>query len=100
MTDHAFTLFLAPAARQRIGQDPPIGLRLAAAEAVTAFLVGPLLDDPYRVGTPLRRELAAYHAARRGPYRVVYRIVERTQDEERVVRVLRIDHQADRCAHI
>jgi mRNA-degrading endonuclease RelE of RelBE toxin-antitoxin system len=39
---------------------------------------------------PLSRELAGYHSARRGAYRVVYRI----DDAARVVHVVRIDHRS------
>ncbi|MEV7968752.1 type II toxin-antitoxin system RelE/ParE family toxin [Sphaerisporangium sp. NPDC088356] len=38
------------------------------------FLTGLLLDNPQRVGEPLTREPSKYHSARRGAYRVVYRI--------------------------
>jgi mRNA-degrading endonuclease RelE of RelBE toxin-antitoxin system len=64
---------------------------LAVAAAVTEFLTGPLLDNPHRVGKALTRELADYHSARRGAYRVVYRIDEAA----RTVHVVRIDHRAD-----
>jgi len=57
------------------------------AAAVTEFLTGPLLDNPQRVGKPLARELAGYHSARRGAYRVVYRIDE----PARTVHVVRIE---------
>jgi mRNA-degrading endonuclease RelE of RelBE toxin-antitoxin system len=63
----------------------------AVAAAIVEFLVGPLLEAPERVGRPLHRELAGYHSARRGAYRVVYRIV----DDDHVVRVVRIEHRAD-----
>ncbi|TMM35001.1 MAG: type II toxin-antitoxin system RelE/ParE family toxin, partial [Actinobacteria bacterium] len=46
------------------------------------FITGPLLDGP---------RLAGYHNARRGAYRVVYRI----DDTARTVHVVRIDHRAD-----
>jgi mRNA-degrading endonuclease RelE of RelBE toxin-antitoxin system len=59
--------------------------------AVGEFISGPLMDNPPRVGKPLTRELAAYHSARRGAYRVVYRI----EDNARMVHVVRIDHRAD-----
>jgi mRNA-degrading endonuclease RelE of RelBE toxin-antitoxin system len=62
-----------------------------AAAAVVEFVLGPLLEDPHRVGHPLRRGLEGLHAARRGPYRVVYEI----EDDSRQIRVLRIDHRAD-----
>ena len=91
MSDEAYALSLAPAARRVLVEGPPRGLPVAAAAAVTEFLTGPLLDNPQRVGKPLARELAEYHSARRGAYRVVYRIDEAA----RTVHVVRIDHRAD-----
>ena len=61
------------------------------AAAIVAFMVGPLLDDPYRVGKPLRRELAGYWSARRGAYRIIYAI----DGEQRLVLVVRIEHRSD-----
>ncbi|HVT70708.1 MAG TPA: type II toxin-antitoxin system RelE/ParE family toxin [Trebonia sp.] len=91
MSDEAYALSLAPSARRILAQGPPRGLPVAVAAAVTEFLAGALLDNPHRVGNPLTRELGGYHSARRGAYRVVYRI----DDAERVVHVVRIDHRAD-----
>ncbi|HVA59054.1 MAG TPA: type II toxin-antitoxin system RelE/ParE family toxin [Mycobacteriales bacterium] len=59
--------------------------------AVAEFVYGPLADSPHRVGRPLHLELAGRHAARRGSYRVVYRI----DDDQRRVRVESIDHRSD-----
>ena len=81
----------APADRRILVEGPPRGLPVAVAAAVTEFLTGILLDNPHRVGKPLARELAGYHSARRGAYRVVCRIDEPT----RTVYVVRIDHRAD-----
>jgi len=64
---------------------------MAVAAAVGEFVNGALLDNPHRVGKPLTRELVGYHSARRGAYRVVYRIDENT----RVVHVVRVDHRGD-----
>jgi mRNA interferase RelE/StbE len=61
------------------------------ATAVAEFITGALLDSPRVVGKPLANELADYHSARRGAYRVVYRI----DDTTRTVHVVRIDHRAD-----
>jgi len=61
------------------------------AAAVWQFVSGPLLDNPYRVGKPLRFELEGYHSARRGHYRVIYRI----DDGEVVVEVIKISHRGD-----
>lgn len=90
MSDEAYALSLAPAARRVLTEGPPRGLPVVVAEAVTEFLTGVLLDNPHRVGKPLARELGAYHSARRGAYRVVYRIDE----PARTVHVVRIDHRA------
>ena len=91
MSDHAYSLSLAPSARHVLTEAPPKGLPLPVAAAVTGFLTGPLLDDPHRLGKPLVGHLRGYHAARRGAYRVVYR----TDDTAHVVHVVRIDHRAD-----
>lgn len=91
MADEAYRLSLAPAARRMLTEGPPVGLPLAVAAAVGEFVTGPLLDNPHRVGRPLARELAGYHSARRGAYRVVYRV----DDRSRTVHVVRVDHRAD-----
>lgn len=72
-------------------EGPPRGLPLAAAAAVGGFLTGPLLDRPKVVGKPLARELAGYYSARRGAYRVIYRV----DDDAGLVHVVRIDHRSD-----
>jgi mRNA-degrading endonuclease RelE of RelBE toxin-antitoxin system len=59
--------------------------------ACLEFIAGPLATEPWRLGTPLQRELSGSHSARRGPYRVVYRI----DDSARTVTILRVDHRAD-----
>ena len=63
----------------------------SVAAAIVEFMVGALADAPRRVGKPLQRELAGYWSARRGAYRVIYRIDESGS----VVRVVRIEHRAD-----
>lgn len=63
----------------------------AVAFAVIEFMTGPLLDNPKRVGAPLRDELKGIWSARRGTYRILYRI----DDEAREVIVLRIGHRRD-----
>ncbi len=61
------------------------------AAAAVEFCFGPLAANPHRVGKPLIRELAGQHAARRGEYRVIYRI----DDSAGAVHVLRVDHRKD-----
>ncbi len=61
------------------------------AHAVYQFIVGPLLDNPHRVGRPLNPPLAPAYSARRGDYRVLYMIDEASK----TVRVTAIRHRAD-----
>jgi mRNA-degrading endonuclease RelE of RelBE toxin-antitoxin system len=91
VTDEAYRLIIAPGARRTLTESPPIGFPAGVAAAIVEFITGPLLDRPFVVGKPLRRELSGHHAARRGAYRVVYRI----DDRVRSVHVVRIDHRAD-----
>jgi mRNA interferase RelE/StbE len=61
------------------------------ATAAWEFLDGPLRENPQRVGDPLRAPFVEDWSARRGPYRVRYRIVE----DERLVEVLDIAGRSD-----
>ncbi|SEQ41919.1 ParE toxin of type II toxin-antitoxin system, parDE [Microlunatus flavus] len=61
------------------------------AAACVEFLFGPLASNPRRVGAPLRPPIAGQWRARRGEYRVRYRI----DDDEQVVHVLDVDHRRD-----
>jgi mRNA interferase RelE/StbE len=61
------------------------------AAAVVEFMVGPLVETPIVVGKPLQRELEGYWSARRGAYRVIYRLDE----DEGLVVVVRIEHRGD-----
>jgi mRNA interferase RelE/StbE len=63
----------------------------AVSAAVIDFITGSLIESPRRVGGELRNELAGIHSARRGSYRILYRIDE----SEQTVIVLRIDHRGD-----
>lgn len=61
------------------------------ATAAVEFLYGSLAASPYRVGKPLKLGLRGLHSARRGDYRVVYRI----NDDDRRVDVIAIEHRSD-----
>lgn len=86
MTDPPWRLVVAPSAEQTLARLPE-----RAAAAIVEFMLGPLTANPHRVGHALRRELDGLWSARRGPYRIVYEILEATNE----VHVLRIDHRAD-----
>ncbi len=82
-----YELVLSGAARGALERELP----LAIATAVWEFCDGPLRENPHRVGKPLGRELTGYFSARRGAYRVIYRLIE----DDSVVQVVRIEHRAD-----
>lgn len=65
-------------------------LPTAVAAAVLETLDA-MASNPQRLGKPLRFELEGCWSARRGPYRIVYRI----DDETRMVSVLAVAHRAD-----
>ncbi len=61
------------------------------AAAVVEFLYGSLAASPRRVGKPLKLGLEGLHSARRGDYRVIYRI----DDQRRLITVVAIEHRSD-----
>ena len=63
----------------------------AVASAVVEFLNGPLLENPQRVGKRLRAPLDGRWSARRGQYRVIYKI----DDADSTVVVLQVSHRSD-----
>jgi mRNA-degrading endonuclease RelE of RelBE toxin-antitoxin system len=79
-------LIVARTARRAIDRLPT-----RVAIAVLDFLLGPLLENPERVGKPLRGELTGLHSARVGTYRVVYEI----NHDNQIVQIVYIDHRAD-----
>lgn len=83
----AYELVLTPPAVRAV----QTGLPEPVAAAVIEFMTGPLVANPRRVGKMLRRELSGVWSARRGTYRVLYRI----NDGAGEVVVLRIDHRSD-----
>ncbi|WP_326550985.1 type II toxin-antitoxin system RelE family toxin [Micromonospora sp. NBC_01813] len=67
------------------------GLPTSAAFAAWEFISGPLSRQPHRVGARLHAPFEGMWRARRGEYRVRYRI----DDKHREVQVLDIDHRRD-----
>jgi mRNA-degrading endonuclease RelE of RelBE toxin-antitoxin system len=87
MSERPYEIALTPPARRAIAEEQ----REAVAVAVIDFVTTALLDNPHGVGTPLRDDLDGIWSARRGTYRVLYRI----REDSRGVVVLRIDHRRD-----
>ena len=82
-----YDLVLTPPARRAVAEHLPEAVATAAIEFMTSALVA----EPRRVGRELRDDLAGIWSARRGTYRILYRIVE----EPREVVVLRVEHRRD-----
>ncbi|MXW94521.1 MAG: type II toxin-antitoxin system RelE/ParE family toxin [Acidimicrobiaceae bacterium] len=58
-------------------------------QAAMAAVIGAISENPRRAGKPLKGEFMGCWSARRGEYRVVYRIME----DEDVVMIHRIQHR-------
>jgi mRNA interferase RelE/StbE len=82
-----YELVLTPPARRALADQLPE----AVAAAVIEFVTTALVQQPERVGKPLRGELAGIWSARRGTYRILYRV----REAPREVIVLRIEHRRD-----
>lgn len=78
-----FDIAWSPTARRALSRLPE-----KVGTAVVEFIYGPLADNPRRVGKPLRLELERLHSARRGDFRVIYRISD-------AVTIVAIEHRAD-----
>jgi mRNA interferase RelE/StbE len=76
---------MAPARRQL--DRLPVSVAAAVLETLAA-----IASNPRRLGKPLRFELEGCFSARRGPYRVIYRIDDTTPH---TVSVLAVAHRAD-----
>ena len=87
MNDPRHQLQIVSSARRHLTED----LSEAVAAAAFEFITGPLLENPHRVGKRLRPPLADRHSARRGTYRILYRI----DDQNRTLTVLAIGHRGD-----
>jgi mRNA interferase RelE/StbE len=87
----AYSVRIAAGVLRTLQAGPPRGIPLNAARAIFEFINGPLSQDPCRVSKPLHDELEGFRGARRGEYRVIFRIDE----QERVIRVVRVDHRSD-----
>lgn len=86
MSESAFAIAWTAGSRRALTRLPE-----KAATAVVEFLYGSLAVNPYRVGKPLKLGLEGLHSARRGDYRVIYRI----DDRQRQVAVVAIEHRSD-----
>jgi len=82
-----YELRTTPTIRRALAERLPEAVAVAAYE----FMVGPLTRQPYRAGKRLLPPLADRFSARRGTYRIIYRI----DDATRTVTVVDVDHRRD-----
>ncbi|MGB3687082.1 MAG: type II toxin-antitoxin system RelE/ParE family toxin [Ornithinimicrobium sp.] len=78
-----FDISWSPTARRAL-----IKLPEKVGTAVIEFIYGPLATNPHRLGKPLRFELEGLHSARRGDFRIIYRITD-------VATIVAIEHRSD-----
>ncbi len=86
MSDPAYAIAWTAPGRRALARLPE-----KVATAVVEFLYGSLADNPRLVGRPLKLGLEGLHSARRGDYRVIYRI----DGNRRRVDVIAIEHRSD-----
>lgn len=67
-----YAVLLSAQARRNVRENLPLEVARAAMETIE----GSIAANPYRAGKPLDEPFAGYHSARRGTYRIIYRIDE------------------------
>ena len=85
--EEPYTLRTSPTVRRALAETLPEAVAAAAYE----FMTGPLLREPYRVGKRLLPPLDDRFSARRGTYRIIYRV----DNKARMVTVVDIGHRRD-----
>lgn len=86
-SEDRYNLQIARSAANALSNSLPEKVALAIFE----FITRPLLDNPQRIGKPLRAPLAPAYSVRRGSYRVVFLI----DDQTRTVKVTAIARRGD-----
>jgi mRNA interferase RelE/StbE len=82
-----YAVLLSRQARCNIHENLPLEVAIAAMETIT----GSIAAHPHRVGKPLEEPFDGYHSARRGTYRIIYRINE----DKHTVEIHSIRHRRD-----
>lgn len=83
-----YTIIFSRRARHNLHESLPLDVAAAAMETID----GPLTINPHRAGKPLDEPFDGYHSARRGTYRIIYRINE----DKRTVEIRSIRHRHSR----
>ena len=86
MTERPYEIAWAPSAQRDLARVPE-----KVATAVIEFAYGSLAESPQRVGGELHFDLAGHYSARRGDFRVIYRV----DVQRRRVHIVAIGHRGD-----
>jgi mRNA-degrading endonuclease RelE of RelBE toxin-antitoxin system len=82
-----YAVLLSRQARRNLNENLPVEVAIAATETIEHAIA----VNPARVGKPLDEPFDGYYSARRGTYRIIYRIDE----AKRVVEIHSIRHRRD-----
>jgi mRNA interferase RelE/StbE len=82
-----YVVMLSRQARRNLNENLPVEVAIAATETIEHAIA----VNPARVGKPLDEPFDGYYSARRGTYRIIYRIDE----AKRVVEIHSIRHRRD-----
>ncbi len=82
-----YMIIFSARARRNLHEDLPLDVAAAAMETID----GPLSTSPHLVGKPLDEPFDGYLSARRGTYRIIYRINE----DKHTVEIHSIRHRRD-----
>jgi mRNA interferase RelE/StbE len=86
-TSLPYTVIFSRQARRTPHENLPLDVAVAAMETID----GSLTTNPHRAGKPLEEPIDGYHSARRGTYRIIYRINE----DKHTVEIHSIRHRRD-----
>ncbi len=82
-----YPVVLSRQARRNLSENLPLDVAVAATETIRNAIA----VNPARAGKPLDEPFDGYYSARRGTYRIIYRIDE----AQRVVEIHSIRHRRD-----
>jgi mRNA interferase RelE/StbE len=85
--DQPYAVALSGQARRNIREHLPLEVASAAMETIEMSIA----VNPYRAGKPLDEPFDGYYSARRGTYRIIYRIDE----AKHLVEIHSIRHRRD-----
>ncbi|WP_067655423.1 type II toxin-antitoxin system RelE family toxin [Nocardia harenae] len=86
-TPERYSIILSAQARRNLHDNLPQDVAFAAMETIS----GPIAANPHRVGKPLNEPFDGFYSAKRGTYRVVYRINE----DKHSVEIHSVRHRRD-----